>query len=216
MISSFALFNGINYNKEEYTDFSDLELVYKARDKDEYAEMCLYIRYMYLVKRIISSFFIIGGTQDDLFQEAMIGLIKAIKSFNGEHNCSFKHYVEICIRRQIITVIRKTSVNEVAINYITVYNCLEWKSDYICESEYYKMDNLNPETLILNRENNEYYYEIIFNLLSKFEKKILEEYFNEKSYEEISLSLNKNSKSIDNALQRIRKKIYISKEKIAL
>ncbi|MFA9423756.1 MAG: sigma-70 family RNA polymerase sigma factor [Sedimentibacter sp.] len=215
MIGSFALFNNMNYNREVYDSFSDIELVEKARNNDECGEICLFMRYMFLVKSIISSFFIVGWSQDDLFQEAMIGLFKSLNSFNVKYGCSFKHYAEICIRRQIISAMRKSNANE-ATNCIFVCNCNQWENDCISEKEFSKMNKLNPETIILAAEKYNNYYEISTKLLSKFEKNVLDEYCKEKSYEEISLTLKKDSKSIDNALQRVRKKLLCHRKKLVI
>ena len=108
MNGSLVLFNGLNYYREQYDDFSDEELITRIKNGDENAERCLCKRYTFVVKRITSSFFIIGGNIDDLFQESMIGLIKAVNSYNGKYGNRFRSYAEICIRRQIISAIRKS------------------------------------------------------------------------------------------------------------
>lgn len=214
MIGSFVLFNSLNYNKEQYDVFSDEELIIKIKNGDEHAERCLYKRYMFVVKRITSSFFIIGGAMDDLVQEAMIGLIKAINSYKVEFGNSFRNYAEVCIRRQIISAIRKSKVNDIINNNISIFDCYDIENVCVQMDKFGEMDKLNPENVFINKEEKNDYFEKMFKFLSEFERGVLTEYGKGKSYEEISLTLHKDIKSIDNALQRIKKKIYSHKEKL--
>lgn len=214
MIGSFVLFNSLNYNSEQYDDFSDEELIEKMKDGDEYAERCLYKRYIFVVKRITSSFFIIGGNMDDLFQESMIGLIKAVKSYKAGFGNRFRSYAEVCIRRQIISAIRKSKVNNIINNNISIFDCHDIENVSVQIDKFVEMDKLNPESVFINKEEKNDYLEITSKLLSEFERVVLTEYGKGKSYEEISLALNKDIKSIDNALQRVKKKICGYKEKL--
>ncbi|MGB4438823.1 MAG: sigma-70 family RNA polymerase sigma factor [Sedimentibacter sp.] len=214
MISSVFLINSLHYNKEEYDAFSDEELIEKMKDGDDHAEKCLYIRYTFVVKRITSSFFIIGSAMDDLFQEAMIGLIKAVGNYNAKLGSSFRTFAELCIRRQIVSAIRKSKVYKVINNNISLYDSYDLENDFLSTYEYAEMDKLNPEYVFINEQEENNYFEITSQYLSKFEKAVLTEYGKGKSYEEISLTLNKNIKSIDNALQRVKKKMYSHKKRI--
>ncbi|MDW5300458.1 MAG: sigma-70 family RNA polymerase sigma factor [Sedimentibacter sp.] len=207
MVSPFFIINSLCYNREKYDAFSDEELIEKIRNSDDNAEKCLYTRYAFVVKKIISSFFIVGGEMDDLFQEAMIGFIKAIRNYNAEFGCSFRTFVELCIRRQIFSAIRKSKAyDEISCDISFCNYC-----DLECNcSEIYKfgeMDKLNPEYVYINEQERNICSEITYENLSDFEKIVLNQYCKSKSYKEISLMLNKNIKSIDNALQRVKKKM---------
>lgn len=210
MITSINIYNNLNYYKQEYDTFSDEELISKIKDGNENAERCLYKRYSFIIKRIASSFFIIGGSIDDLFQEAMIGLIKAVNRYDEGYGNSFRTYAEVCIRRQIITAIRKTKPYEI-LNRNTSYFS---NDDIECAllEEYSDLDKLNPENVLICEEEKNQYYNEASKFLSKFERAVLTEYGKGKSYEEISLALHKNVKSIDNALQRVKKKIAATRK----
>ena len=216
MISSISIYNNLNYYKEEYDIFSDEELIGKIKDGNEQAERCLYKRYSYIIKRITSSFFIIGGSLDDLFQEAMIGLIKAVNGFDENYGSSFRSYAEVCMRRQIITAIRKTNSLELYNKCISFYDFTNENEEITLLEEYADLKNMNPENLLIYKEERNYYYKKTSELLSIFERAVLAEYGKGKTYEEISLVLNKNIKSIDNALQRVKKKICYNKEKLMI
>ena len=215
MIPVFAL-NNYFYNKEEYDVFSDEELVEKMKHGNEHAEECLYKRYTYVVKRIISSFFLIGGGKEDLFQEAMIGLIKAVNSYDRSLGTKFRTYAEVCIKRQVITAIRKTDAREIIYKSVSLYEFLEFENDCTTFDNYIDADMLNPENVYINEEEKNSCFELSAKILSNFEETVLMEYGQGKSYEEISTSLNKSIKSIDNALQRVKKKICNNKENFIL
>ncbi|HBD64496.1 MAG TPA: RNA polymerase sporulation sigma factor SigH [Clostridiales bacterium] len=213
MIGSISMYSNLNYFKQEYNLFSDEELISKIKQGDYHAERCLYKRYTFIIGKITSTFFIIGGSSDDLMQEAMIGLIKAVKSFDAENGSSFKGYAVTCIRRQIITAIRKTKAYERISKLTSFYDCFSEDEESIyCEDS--DLNRMNPENVLICREEENQYYLRAAELLSDFENTVLSEYEKGKTYEEISRALNKSIKSIDNALHRARKKIHRNKEKI--
>lgn len=212
MIPVVLFDNYINF--DDYDNYSDEELVEKRNDGDKYAEECLYKRYTYVVKRITSSFFIIGGGKDDLFQEAMIGLIKAVNSYERKFGAKFKTYAEVCVRRQVISAIRKTNNHQSMFKSISLYDCIETENDLKAFDYYLSSETLNPEIVYINEEEKNVYHEMARKILSNFEIEVLTEYEEGKSYEEISLVLNKSIKSIDNALQRVKRKICSNKEKL--
>ncbi|HBV68865.1 MAG TPA: hypothetical protein DEF04_12325 [Clostridiales bacterium] len=214
MIGSISIYNNLNYFKQEYNLFSDEELISKIKEGDYHAERCLYKRYTFIIRKITSSFFIIDGSSDDLIQEAMIGLIKAVKSFDADNGSSFKCYAVTCIRRQIITAIRKTKAYERISKLTTFYDCLSGSEGDIYHEDYSDLNKMNPENVLICREEENQYYLRAAELLSNFENTVLIEYEKGKSYEEISRALNKSIKSIENALHRARKKIHRNKEKI--
>lgn len=214
MTSSRNIYSSLNFYKQEYDTFSDEELIKKIKDGNEHAQNCLYKRYVYVIKRISSSFFIIGGSIDDLLQESMIGLIKAINSFSEDHGTSFRTYAEICIKRQIISAIRKTKPCEAFSMNSYQYDPSDESQFMSALNEYADLDSLNPENLYICKEEKMQYYAKATEILSSYERAVLTEYGKGKSYEEMSHTLNKSIKSIDNALQRIKKKILKNKEKM--
>lgn len=215
MVKSIALFKRCYCygDVNEFGELTDIELIKKIREGDVDAEKYLFVKYSFLVRTMVSSFFIIGADKDDLFQDAMIGFISAVKHFNFNINNNFKAFAEICVRRQIISSIRKTKSYQL-LNSMTVYEIVnsEYEEDLI-----YKLagnDDIIPENVLIHEEDMNNYRKITSEILSKFEKEVLNEYSLGKTYEEISLTLKKDSKSIDNAIQRIKKKICENKEKL--
>ncbi len=213
MISSISIFSNLDY-KKRYDTLSDEELIREIKDGNDHAERCLYKRYTYIIKRITSSFFLVGGGVDDLFQEAMIGLMKAIEGYNEELGNGFRGFAEVCIRRQVITAIRKTKSYEVLSNIQSVCDYSNIDYEINIGGCYSDLERLNPENVIICMEEIKQYYSVMSEELSEFEKIVLTEYGKGKSYVEISAALNKSIKSVDNALQRAKKKISSNKEKI--
>ncbi|WP_312814577.1 sigma-70 family RNA polymerase sigma factor [Sedimentibacter sp.] len=213
MISSISIFSNLDY-KKRYDTLSDEELIREIKDGNDHAERCLYKRYTYIIKRITSSFFLVGGGVDDLFQEAMIGLMKAIEGYNEELGNGFRGFAEVCIRRQVITAIRKTKSYEVLSNIQSVCDYSNIDYEINIGGCYSDLERLNPENVIICKEEIKQYYSVMSEELSEFEKIVLTEYGKGKSYVEISAALNKSIKSVDNALQRAKKKISSNKEKI--
>lgn len=216
MSNSFDLFRKYAVCSNEYKNFTDKELVNLIKNGDLKAEKYLYARYSFVIKKVVSAFFILGGDKDDLFQEAMIGFINAVKSFNFETTNNFRSYAELCIRRQIISAIRKSRGYEKNLlnSSISIYECFSDNSeDNLIE----KLEDLscpNPENVIIKKEQMNNLREIQSKILSKFEQDVLVEYQSGKTYEEISIALDKDVKAIDNALQRIKLKINKIKDKI--
>lgn len=198
---------------KEYENLSDQDLIDMIRAGDKLAEKYFYVRYIYVVKKIVSTFFILGGEVDDLFQEAMIGLIKAVKNYNSEINNNFKHFASICIRRQILTAIRDSKGYEKNLlnNCISLHEITDYDTETTLLDKIAIEDN-DPENVFLVKEEYEESYYMISKMISSFERSVLTEYGKGKSYEEISIALNKDVKSIDNALQRIKRKIYKNKD----
>ncbi len=214
MIRSISIYNNLNYYKEEYNKLTDEELISKIKDGNEQAERCLYKRYSFIIKRITSSFFIIGGSIDDLFQEAMIGLIKAVNGYDENYGSRFRSYAEVCIRRQVISAVRRTKPYDSYNKCMSFYDYTNGNEEMAIMEEFADLERLNPENMVIYEEEKNNYYIKTSEFLSKFERAVLAEYGKGKSYEEISVALNKNTKSIDNALQRVKKKICFNKEKL--
>lgn len=214
MTNSALLFKKCSFNNEKYENLTEQELVEKTRNGDEIAEKYLYSKYYNIVKRIVSSFFIIGGDKDDLFQEAMIGLVHAVNKYNCNTNNNFRYFAELCIRRQIITAIRNTRGYEKNLlnNSISLYEYSNFEQENNLLDKYVYKDCLNPENVIMIKEELNNYYYLKAKILSNFEREVLTEYENGKTYQEISTTLKKDVKSVENALQRVRKKINKNRE----
>ena len=188
---------------------SDEDLIEEIRLGNLEAQNYLLQKYKSLVSVKSKRFFIVGAENDDIVQEGMIGLYKAIKSFDGCKDNSFKTFANICIERQLITAI-KTSNRQKHIPLNTSFSLDN--TAYEENDDVSIMDILNtnlvedPLEMITKKENTKILEKKIDENLSKFEKKVLEKYLEGYSYESIASILNTSAKSVDNAIQRIRKK----------
>jgi len=189
---------------------SDEEIVAQAKSGNNRAQEYLISKYENFVKAKARSYFLIGADKEDIYQEGMIGLYKAIRDFNPEKSTSFKAFAEICVIRQIITAIKTaTRQKHIPLNTYISLN----KPIYEEESERTLLDVLagikitDPEELMISKEQIEYIEEKISKVLSGLELEVLTSYLDGKSYQEIASDLEKHSKSIDNALQRVKRKL---------
>ncbi len=183
-------------------NLTDEELVALAKENHDAMELIIE-RYKYVVRAISRSFYLSGGDNEDLLQEGMIGLVKAVNSFNGK--ASFKSYVYICVKSSIISAVKNSSClkHNPLNNYISLsgFDGADDKNEIMIDS------CADPERMFIDGETALELKEKIKNILSSYEYKILTIYLQGYSYEEIALSVGKSVKSIDNALQRIRRKI---------
>ena len=190
-------------------DKSDEELIRLVKSGNKDALEYLLKRYKELVTMKISKYYIVGAEKEDIFQEGMIGLFKAIQSFNLEKQNSFKSFANLCVERQLIIAI-KTS-NRQKHQPLNSYVSLN-TSAYDEDEDTSVMDVLDSNTIedpldtITKREYYRLVEEKINTSLSDFEKQVLHCYANGESYNKIAEKLNSSAKSIDNAIQRIRKK----------
>ncbi|HWJ79850.1 MAG TPA: RNA polymerase sporulation sigma factor SigH [Niallia sp.] len=199
-----------NDSIEKYMELEDevlVELVHKGNsDALDY----LIQKYRNFVRAKARSYFLIGADKEDIVQEGMIGLYKAIRDFKEDKQSSFKAFAELCITRQIITAI-KTATRQKHIP-LNSYVSLD-KPIYDEESDRTLMDIisgakvLDPEELIINQEEYDHIEIKMSELLSDLERKVLALYLDGQSYQEISEELNRHVKSIDNALQRVKRKL---------
>ena len=190
----------------DYSLISDEELVEMSATGDKKAEEFLLNKYKNLVKSRVKSYYIAGGDREDLVQEGMIGLFKAIRDYNSEKQVGFHIFADMCIKRQIITAI-KTSLRQKHVplnNYVSLN-----KPAYDDESErtLIERDSIDPEELYLKREKIKALGDEIEKKLSDMEKTVLSLYLEGLSYKEIAEVIGKTPKSIDNALQRIKRKL---------
>lgn len=194
----------------EYENMNDNEILKEVRKGDAKAQDYLITKYKNLVKVKSRAFFLIGGDKEDIVQEGMIGLYKAIRDFNEFKNVSFYSFAELCIKRQLITAIKTaTRQKHIPLNsYVSLSKTINEE-----ESEKEFIDLLieeritNPEDLLIGREEKSYIEAHMEEMLSDLECKVLYFYLQGKSYEEIAEQMSKDEKSIDNALQRVRKKV---------
>lgn len=188
---------------------ADEEIVALAKDDTEALEFLLE-KYKNYVKMKARSYFLIGADNEDVVQEGMIGLYKAIRDFNPDKLASFKAFAELCITRQMITAIKTaTRQKHIPLNSYVSLN----KPVYEESSERLLMDVLssdvlsNPEELFIGQEDYVRAQEQIQKNLSGFEREVLTLYLQGRSYQEISVLLKRHVKSVDNALQRVKRKL---------
>jgi RNA polymerase sporulation-specific sigma factor len=195
---------------EKYLLLEDEEIVDLVHKGESEALDYLIHKYRNFVRAKARSYFLIGADKEDIVQEGMIGLYKAIRDFKEDKLASFKAFAELCITRQIITAI-KTATRQKHIP-LNSYVSLD-KPIYDEESDRTLMDVISgtkvsdPEELIINKEEFDHIEIKMTELLSDLERKVLALYLDGQSYQEISEELNRHVKSIDNALQRVKRKL---------
>lgn len=194
----------------DFTALSDEEIIPIIHEGNTDALDFLITKYRPFVRLKGRSYFIIGGDREDIVQEGMIGLYKAIRDYKGDRLSSFKGFAELCITRQIITAI-KTATRQKHIPLNTSIS-LD-KPVYTEDSERTLLDMISgpvlddPEDLIIHKEDFVYMEDEMNKVLSPLEKQVLSLYLDGQSYHEISSELNRQVKSVDNALQRIKRKL---------
>ncbi|WP_088006736.1 RNA polymerase sporulation sigma factor SigH [Indiicoccus explosivorum] len=190
--------------------FTDEELVGLVHSGDTEALDFLITKFRPIVRMKARSYFLIGADREDIIQEGMIGLYKGIRDYRGDKLSSFRAFAELCIVRQIITAI-KTATRQKHIP-LNSYVSLD-KPIYDEESDRTLLDVLaggileDPEELMINREEFSYIEEKMEEVLSSLEREVLSLYLEGETYQEISEKLNRHVKSIDNALQRVKRKL---------
>lgn len=188
----------------------DEEVVIEAKNGNIHAQEYLISKYESFVKAKAKSYFLIGADKEDIYQEGMIGLYKAIRDFKSDKLSSFKAFAELCVTRQIITAIKTaTRQKHIPLNTYISLN----KPIYDEESDRTLLDILSeakvadPEEMIISREELKYIQNEIGEVLSSLEMEVLMSYLDGKSYQEIACDLDRHAKSIDNALQRVKRKL---------
>lgn len=189
---------------------SDEELVLLSVKGDTDAEEVIFHRYKNYVKSKARTYYLIGADNDDIVQEGMIGLYKAVRDFNPDKNITFKSFADVCITRQILTAIRTANRNKhTPLNASISINApiFDDESGATFIDIIHQSSISNPEELYIIDESLKEIKKHISKKLSNFENHVLELYLDGLSYVEISEKTNKSIKSIDNALQRIKKKL---------
>lgn len=196
--------------RDIFGSMTDEEIVRLCHEGNADAEEYLLNKYKNFVRSKARSYFLIGADHEDIVQEGMIGLYKAIRDYKQEKLSSFRAFAELCITRQIITAIKTaTRQKHIPLNSYVSLN----KPLYDEESDRTLLDIImegsagNPEDMIINQENLGNIHQKINEVLSGLEQEVLAAYLDGKSYQEIAESLGRHVKSIDNALQRVKRKL---------
>ena len=203
------MYNALYSFNDKYNDISDEELIKETRLGNLEAQNYLLEKYRSLVTMKANKFFLIVAESDDMIQEGMIGLFKAIQSYDLEKNNSFKTFANLCVERQLITAIKTSNRQKhIPLNSSFSLNKTAFDEDddtsliEVLDSKFVE----DPLDTITKKEYFETIESKIEKNLSFFEKKVLERYIQGESYIDIASKLNSPVKSVDNAIQRIRKK----------
>ncbi|WP_026495258.1 MULTISPECIES: RNA polymerase sporulation sigma factor SigH [unclassified Butyrivibrio] len=199
-------------------DESDEELITRLRDGESDVTDYIMNKYKDMVRSKAASMYILGADKDDLIQEGMIGLFKAVRDYDAGRDASFRTFADLCVSRQMYTAIQASNRKKHAPlnSYISLYSKKgdsdedkEFSLDQILED----MKDTDPESMMIDKENTRDIEEFIENGLSEFEQSVLELHMTGMSYVEIARVLGKDEKSTDNALFRLKNKIrkYINK-----
>lgn len=204
---------GLSVLSENCCNLSDNELINLYRDGDEFAFEVIINRYRALVISRTNAFFLAGADRDDIIQEGMIGLYKAVRDFKDGCSASFKTFANLCISRQIISAVKAaTRQKHLPLNCYLPLDGGSAGSDLNSNTQL--IDTIpnvgsmyDPEEILINRENYDGFECRLNKALSNLELKVLALYLEGKSYREISDLIGKDIKSVDNAVQRIKKKV---------
>jgi RNA polymerase sporulation-specific sigma factor len=186
---------------------SDEELSVLAASGDREAEDSLVARYNRLVRVCARPYFLAGGDSEDLIQEGMLGLIKAVREYDVTKEASFRTFAEICIRSRIYSVLRAESLDKRA----ALNNSVPLEAPSFDRNSYsfgaFDMSRSDPESILIGRESVDELLNSVQKQLSELEARILGFYLKGLSYQEIAAKVNKSPKSVDNAVQRVRRKV---------
>ncbi|MCM1047089.1 MAG: RNA polymerase sporulation sigma factor SigH [Clostridiales bacterium] len=200
--------------KEEYCSFSDEELMMRLRDGEDGIIDFIMNKYKNLVRSKAKSMYILGADGDDLIQEGMIGLFKAVRDFDSGRDASFATFADLCISRQMYTAVQASRRQKhIPLNtYISLYETTN--GNYERSEEDMALVNIltlksdqSPEEMVIDKENVEQLEKTIEKELSSLEKQVLDLYVTGMSYTQIAKVLGRDEKSTDNALQRIKTKL---------
>lgn len=182
------------------TDLPDELLQSMAVSGDRRAEETLILRYNYVVRACARPLFLTGGDSEDLIQEGFLGLLDAIREFKTGRDASFATFAQVCIRNRLRSAIRRASRDK----HTPLNTSLSWESDDV---EQKLSPPLSPEELVIAREEQSESLERMQEGLSPLEREVLGHYLSGLSYEQIARAVGKDAKSVDNAVQRIRRKL---------
>lgn len=197
------------FPKEQFDNLDDVQLIKMAKSGDKKALNYLLSKYTEIVNMKVGKYFIIGAEREDIMQEGLIGLFKAIKCFDPDKQSSFKTFANLCVERQLQTAIKSsTRQKHMPLNSSLSLNVSAY--DENDDTDFFDILDANvvedPLDMITKKEYYRFVEDRIEETLSDFEKQVLHRYTNGESYVEIAGKLNAPVKSVDNAIQRIRKK----------
>ena len=203
------------FGNKDYEKYSDAELIVRLRDGESAITDYIMDKYKNLVRSKAKSMYILGADREDLIQEGMIGLFKAIRDYDTGRDASFFTFADLCVSRQMYTAVqaagrqKHTPLN----TYISLYanasenGGLEGGEERELIDSMLSQSEQNPEDLLIDRENVERLEKIIEKELSPFENQVLDLYLTGMKYNQIAKVLGRDDKSTDNALQRIKTKL---------
>lgn len=194
----------------DFNKCSDETLIDIYRKGDEAAIEVLFERYKDIVRKKAKAMYLAGGDSDDLIQEGMIGLYKAVRDYDDTKEAAFKTFASMCINRQLINAVAVSNRKKnIPLNTYVSFDMPAYPDE---DNETRLVDILkseseqNPEKLFIDREYSDSFKKKLFDRLSSFEKQVLQLYMEDNDYRQIAMLLGKTPKSIDNAIQRIRAK----------
>lgn len=198
----------------DYKNYSDEELIEKLRAGETVIADYIMEKYKPLVRKKTNAMYLIGGETEDLIQEGMIGLFKAVRDFDDEKEVSFFSFAELCITRQLCTALEASNRKKhIPLNtYVSIST--EENTEGISLEQVITEQTINPEQILIEKEAKKEFFLKLEEKLSSMERKVLYLYLEGNSYIHISELMGKTPKSIDNTLQRIRGKIKKLKEEI--
>lgn len=187
----------------EYADFSDEALVNEAKCGNQRAEEVLVLRFRWLVRMCARPLFLMGGDSEDLVQEGMVGLIIAIREYDSDRETPFRTFAEVCVRNRLRSAVKAASRDK----HVPLNRSVSFDSVFSAEIEENESnDASNPESFFIQQENLQERTSQIYCQLSPLETRILQLYLSGLSYSEIAATCHRSVKSVDNAVQRIRRK----------
>ena len=202
--------SSIYYTTEKYANLTDEQIISQIKEGDEQALSFLLDKYKDLVNSKVGKYFIIGAEREDIIQEGMIGLYKAIRGFDHCKQNTFKTFANLCIERQLITAIKSSNRQKhMPLNSYLSLNTSAYDNDEDGTEliETFEVDTIeDPLETIMKKESFDEIQKTMHKSLSKFEEQVLDRYIQGESYEIIAKRLDTPVKSVDNAIQRIRKK----------
>lgn len=190
---------------------TDEQLALLAQQGNSNAELELFNKYRSLINKCSRGYFLIGGDIEDLVQEGMIGLYKAIKNYSAEKAATFSTFASLCIRRQIQSAVRNASAkkNKALSSAVPIMD-----EDSDDTGVYLIADGESPDSILIHRQTSQAIFEELKKLLSPLEYDVLKYYLSGLSYQQIASKTKQTKKSIDNALSRIKKKLAAIKDVI--
>ena len=194
----------------EFEKMSENDIINLAQKRENAAMEYLLEKYKPLVRQKTRKLFLIDGDKDDLIQEGMIGLFKAVRDYQVGKDAAFRTFADLCISRQLYSAIKKSNrlKNQPLNSYVSIYSDEFSDADELAGDRTVissGSDNIaNPEAIMIDRENAIDMQNKMFDKLSKMEREVLKRYLEGMTYQEIAADMEKSPKSIDNALQRIK------------